>query len=1069
MAEQTFRSPGFFEREIDLSQREKAPLGTPAGIIGTAEKGPAFVPVTVGSFADFETRFGTLDSNRFGPYAVKQFLDKRGDGAVTYMRTLGAGANKSTADISTTDNKGTVKNAGFRIASTAVDGGGDYHRGVVQFICGRHVISGTGDSVSENGLPLFHDNGTFSVKYGHGDQIVNLVRGMVFTATGTRAQVFDGPGLGRNAPLDSTQASNYAHLSQSFADPDGSGLFLIAISSSAGTGFSNDDNYPGVRLLTASLNPASDHYIAKVLNTDPSKFQQEEHLLYADFAVDNEVAHLTTTPIRSTSGGACAVAILSGTGRQSGVSGDTSVAFRDAFGRFDTRYTTPKTPNIISQPFGGTEYDLFHFETLSDGTYANDRYKISISNVKASTNPRSDFGSFTVMVREFGDSDLAPKVVEQFTECNIDPNSDRYIAKIVGDTKAFFDHDAELEDERRVVVTGKYPNISSLIRVVMKNAVEEGNIPEKCLPFGFRGLAILKTTDGLTAHTDTSAPLKDSAGKELGSQVTRLAGSSSRGGVGGYATFLTGAVIPPLPYRYKVTRGATASSSFAGGMHGDVGATERVDPRLYWGAFTQQLAHSGTASGKVSNSIINPNIGSAVNELARAYTKFLGIKKLDVLVTGSGRDEFNAHKFTLARVALPNKNFTDVTGSAKAHMKRAAYIRNGRPDASTYKITDPKSAVDRITFATLVNSSSVTFNRFSDYAKFTTIFQGGFDGLNILDKNNAYMLDRAGSVDGGGKAASGYTDHGLGDNYAGTNKDNNIIASFRTAAKIMTDPMTVNINILAIPGMRDTLITDHAADNIEDYGKAIYLMDTLSYDEDKNRLFDDRASTVKVDARETAEQFDSRAVDNNYVATYFPDVFITDDVNNRIVHVPASIAAISALGVNDRLSYPWFAPAGFSRGALDFVHNVDTRLSQLDRDNLYDARINPIATFPNEGFVIFGQKTLQYAKSALDRVNVRRLLLEVKRQVVDVARRLVFEQNSPETRARFIGEVQPLLSVVQAQAGIEQFRIVMDNSNNSQDDVENNRLNGTIILVPTRTIEFIAIDFIITNAGVEFV
>jgi phage tail sheath protein FI len=293
-----------------------------------------------------------------------------------------------------------------------------------------------------------------------------------------------------------------------------------------------------------------------------------------------------------------------------------------------------------------------------------------------------------------------------------------------------------------------------------------------------------------------------------------------------------------------------------------------------------------------------------------------------------------------------------------------------------------------------------------------------------------------------------------------------VVFSYRTAIQMMTDAMTVNTNILCVPGMRDSFITDYAADRTKLYSMAIYLMDPINYDEDKNRLFVDDAA--KPDVRETSEQFDSRAIDNNYSAMYFPDVWIRDNDNNKSVQVPPSIAAIGALAFNDHIAYPWFAPAGFNRGGLAHVQNVKVRLSAADRDTLYDARINPIATFPNAGFVIFGQKTLQQAKSALDRVNVRRMLLEVKRLVVGVANKILFEQNTPQTRARFIGMVQPLLALVQAQAGIEQFQVVMDDTNNSVEDIESNRLNGKIVLVPTRAVEFIAIDFIITNSGVSF-
>ena len=186
----------------------------------------------------------------------------------------------------------------------------------------------------------------------------------------------------------------------------------------------------------------------------------------------------------------------------------------------------------------------------------------------------------------------------------------------------------------------------------------------------------------------------------------------------------------------------------------------------------------------------------------------------------------------------------------------------------------------------------------------------------------------------------------------------------------MTDEVATNSNLLAIPGIREPLITDHAAQSIKDYSMAMYIMDIQHYDEDETRLFID--SNSRSNPRETSEQFESRNVDNNYSATYYPDVFITDPVNNQSVRVPSSVVALGALGHNDQVAYPWFAPAGFNRGALSSVVNTETRLTTLDRDNLYDARINPIANFPQGGFVIFGQKTLQRAKSALDRVNVRR-------------------------------------------------------------------------------------------------
>jgi hypothetical protein len=290
--------------------------------------------------------------------------------------------------------------------------------------------------------------------------------------------------------------------------------------------------------------------------------------------------------------------------------------------------------------------------------------------------------------------------------------------------------------------------------------------------------------------------------------------------------------------------------------------------------------------------------------------------------------------------------------------------------------------------------------------------------------------------------------------------------SYRAAATIMTDPMITRINILAVPGIRDSAVTNFIIDKVEDYSKAIYIMDMAHYDASDNRLFS--GDGKRPDVTKTENNFSSRAVDSNYAATYFPDVTIEDPFNNLLVSVPNSVAVLGALSYNDSVSFPWFAPAGFNRASLDFVTNVSTRINAADRDTLYEARINPIASFPNAGFVIFGQKTLQQNKSALDRVNVRRMMLEVKRQVVEVAEKILFEPNTPETRARFISQVTPRLALIQSQQGIDQFKVVMDGSNNTTEDIETNRLNGRIVLVPTRAIEFIVMDFIVTNSGVEF-
>jgi len=997
MAEQTFRSPNYFEREIDLSAPTTAgPSGTPAGLVGTSQKGPAFVPVTVATFGDFVNRFGDLDPKMFAPYAANEFLKHKN--SMTFMRVLGAGANSSLTDIATTQLTDQVKNAGFYLQGTSAphDALGR-HNGTVQFLAAQHTFT----SEENWGYPVFTDNDSFGTTTG------NMIRGMVFATSTSRMMVFDG-----NANIPSALTTTSTDLATISGN-----RFKLVISSTLGTSFSNSDGLPGIKVYSASLNPSDDDYFGKLLNKDPDKFELEQHYLYADFPVEAELAVATT------------VAALSGTNATSANSGDTGLAMRNAFGKFNTRYKTPKSSWFISQPFGRTEYDLFHFESLDDGAYANTLYKISISNIRASQDDSNPYGTFTVLIRSFDDSDTNQNVLEMFPNCTLNPAADNYVGKVVGDKKVYFNFDAETETERRFVVSGKYPNNSKLVRIVMHNDVEKSLVPAKSIPFGFRGPELLKTNDSLTDGAATTY---------------RIAGAGVLG--------LSGSIVPPLPLRFKVTRGDVSQSGFVG----NPGATEITNGSLFWGVKFEKTTNP-----------LNSNLTAEKNGLLEAYSKLVGLKKLDVLATSTDADTLNNNKFTLAKVALFNGAVTDLTSSISSHMREAAYMRDAKLDPTDYTVYDTALAARRITFGTLLSQQTATdFNRFTQFMKFTNMMYGGFDGVNILDRDARRMNDKASSFDTGGGAEDVYTAPGLTYNPSGIGVDNNTVASYVAASNIMLNPMVSSINIFACPGIKEPYVTDYIAAKAKSYGLALAVLDVVSYDDDGNRLYDD--SKQKPDVEKTIALFEGRNFDNSYSATYFPDVVINDDKNKRRVKVPASTAALAALAFNDRVAYPWFAPAGFNRAALDFVTNVPVRLSVDDRDKLYDARINPIATFPRQGYVIFGQKTLQLKKSSLDRVNVRRMLLEVKRTVVNIASRLTFEQNTAEVRNQFKSQVNAYAAIVQVQQGIEAFSVIMDDSNNTEEDKLFNRLNGKVIVVPTRAAEFIAIDFVITNSGVQF-
>ena len=208
--------------------------------------------------------------------------------------------------------------------------------------------------------------------------------------------------------------------------------------------------------------------------------------------------------------------------------------------------------------------------------------------------------------------------------------------------------------------------------------------------------------------------------------------------------------------------------------------------------------------------------------------------------------------------------------------------------------------------------------------------------------------------------------------------------------------------------------------------------------------------------------------DTSYAATYWPWVKTIDPSTANQVWVPASTLIPGIYAFNDNVAAPWFAPAGINRGILTTAVQAERVLTQGNRDTLYQANINPIATYPNTGVVVFGQKTLQKKKSSLDRINVRRLLIELKSYISQVADTFVFEQNNTVTRNNFLAIINPYLSSVQQQQGLTAFRVIMDESNNPPSVVDNNQLVGQIYLQPTRTAEFILLDFNILPTGATF-
>jgi phage tail sheath protein FI len=263
-------------------------------------------------------------------------------------------------------------------------------------------------------------------------------------------------------------------------------------------------------------------------------------------------------------------------------------------------------------------------------------------------------------------------------------------------------------------------------------------------------------------------------------------------------------------------------------------------------------------------------------------------------------------------------------------------------------------------------------------------------------------------------------------------------------------------NALFTPGLCYNFAT-HASQintiisNTQERGDNIYVLDLVNYGK----------SVPEVVAQ-------AALLDTSYAATYWPWVSTRDNATGRTVWVPASTFIPSVYAFNDKVAEPWFAPAGINRGGLTRVIRAEQKLGVSQRDSLYLGNVNPLATFPGTGTVVYGQKTLQLQASALDRVNVRRLLISLKAYISNIANSLVFEQNSAATRNSFLSQVNPYLETVQQRQGLYAFKVVMDSTNNTADVIDRNELIGQIYLQPTKTAEFIYLDFNITPTGATF-
>jgi hypothetical protein len=331
---------------------------------------------------------------------------------------------------------------------------------------------------------------------------------------------------------------------------------------------------------------------------------------------------------------------------------------------------------------------------------------------------------------------------------------------------------------------------------------------------------------------------------------------------------------------------------------------------------------------------------------------------------------------------------------------------------------------------------------------------GGTDGLNITEAE-PFRNSRMGSS---------------------TNVNDYAFNSVQRAIITVEDPESVECNLMIAPGITKTTLTDQLIETCRKRADALAIIDIeggYTPETEGTSDFANRLGSVST----TVTNIQTRDLNNSYACTYYPWVQIKDSASDRLLYVPPSVIALGTFASSEASSELWFAPAGFNRGGLNTSHRsaaglpvvgVVERLTSGKRDDLYENNINPIAKFPAEGIVVFGQKTLQQTSSALDRINVRRLMIHVKKEVSRFAATILFDQNVDVTWTRFTGLVEPFLADIMSRYGLTDFKVVLDETTTTPDLIDRNILYAKVYLKPARAIEYIAVDFIITRTGASF-
>ncbi|MDB4348848.1 hypothetical protein OAA64_00830 [bacterium] len=974
MAARKFRfvSPGVFLKEIDQSQIPGIPEGIGPVIIGRTRKGPALKPYKIRSMEEFNRVFGA-------PMPGNQGEDPWRDGTHLLAESYAPYAAKAylAAEI---DSPVTI----VRLAGIAGEG-----------------------ADATDGLP------GWDVDSAHGLFLCNSSSTATDVVPMDLAAIFYGqPGFTcklKGIPASSSAGATLTTSSVAI-------LFDTAgkITMELGDGTNTKDVAFSFEDIRQSFNTNPVMTNAEIASP-PTKDISAKYWLGESFP-ETYNQFVAKTPSADKK---CAIIIPLGTLMEDFKStnhGLTAARTGWIFGQMESTLTQAFEPEA--------QRKLFRLIALNEGTDAMKDLIISIEDIKIPRlGAQNRYGTFSVVVKRIFSTKL--EEVERFDDCDLNPNSQNFITKKIGDQ--YFEWSSA---EKRNKLYGGNPNISEYIRVDADPELES-NPALELVPFGFYG------------------PLKP-ASKQIiaqGGQLDIIQASDWLGGSNGQIT-LTG-------IRDQAVDGMTTASF--NWPSSSVIHSSSFEQGYVMGATPFKLTYkSGSNNSQLPNApLMNLGYPDTLRRLSSYSSNVLTGDQDDGIATAGTTDY--SYKFSMDDVVLiPTGSALPSAISSRSDVAAAVWKPKSRNTAVDLDLTTA-AAIPFVSFAAqCANNPAMSLRTLFDVVDgFHLPLAGGSDGVDITEANPFNMR----VIDATSTAANSYA-----------------YASVDRALELIKDPEMIEHNLAVMPGITNESLTSKLVSTCEARADSLAIIDLpdvyVPPSQKRCTVFKDRVDGTTPE--KSAAALVKRQLNSSYGCTYYPWVKIKDTQFNRDVWVPPSVVALGVMAYTEKRDDVWFAPAGFNRGGLNQgnaglpVLQVSEQLLSKDRDTLYQANINPVASFVSEGIVIFGQKTLQSTQSALDRINVRRLLIFVKKMVSRVSNNLLFEQNVQATWKRFTNQVVPELESIKTRFGLSDFKVVLDSTTTTPDLIDRNIMYAKVFLKPARAIEFIAVDFVITNTGASF-